>query len=678
MKKVLGLVLGICLVSSLYAQSAVTAAKDAGLDKEAQSAGVTVEEGVQKAKESGYSDQEIIKAIEQRKKDGLQNNGLQQEYLSETKAASTGYRKFEDEMFFSGKEELMRAAKQDIFSAAPYGHSIFSDVPQNFEPLDFGPVDPGYLIGPGDELVINLWGQVQIVYNAVVDREGKVSIPDVGMVLLNGYTLADARKKISDRLAMVYSGIKNRSISVDISMGKLKKIKVFVLGEAQKPGGYILNSMTTVFNALYYAGGPTKKGSLRMVKLIRNNQVVSTLDLYQLLLEGKNTSELRLQSEDIIFVPIIKKRVALPRGVKRPGIYELTGDEGLKSLIAMAGGMRPDAYTHMVHINRTGNEGTSRVIDVNLEEIIKSDTDFELYNEDVIGISKVPENVDNYVTIDGSVLIPGLYEMVPEMTVSDLIQKSGGLLKSAYRFRTEVSRILFYSRPDTTLTFTIDLDTDGMDSFKLKPRDRVFIKQDPDWELQRNVTIDGKVRFPGKYSLRSSNERLISLVKRAGGIQANAYPEGLIFVREGVGQIDVNLKKALQKPGGLNDIVLKDGDALYLPEIPASVSVVGQVRFPVSTLHESGKSVGYYLEKVGGLTEEADRGRITLRLANGRNVKPRKFLWMFNMTSVPPGATIVVPQKKDGSAIKWGEVIQNTTAILSAAAVTILAIKQID
>jgi protein involved in polysaccharide export with SLBB domain len=678
MKKIILTLLLVLGTLPVLAQDAVKVAKDAGLESEAQKSGVSIEEGIQRAKGSGYTDQEILNAIEQKKKNGNQSYEPTKEYLSWTKAASTGYLPFEDEIIFSNKDELMKLAKQDIFAANPFGYNIFQNVPQTFEPLDFGPVDPNYLVGPGDEIIINLWGQVQVIYTAVVDREGKISIPDVGLVILNGYTLNDARIKISDRLARVYSGIKNRSISVDISLGKLKKIKVFVLGEAQKPGGYVLNSMTTVFNALYYAGGPTRKGSLRMVKLIRNNQVIATLDLYQLLLKGQNTSEIRLQSEDVIFIPLIKKRVALPKGVCRPGIYELIEGEGLKTVLSLAGGLRPDAYTDIIHVNRTGADGTAKIIDVRYGEIVQSENDFALFNEDVIGMYKVPENIDNFITIDGSVLIPGLYELAGGMTVRDLINRAGGVLQSAYKFRIEISRILFYSRPESTLTFSIDLDAAETDSFLLKPRDIVFIKQDPDWELQRNVTIEGKVTFPGKYSLHSTNERMTSLIKRAGDLKTTAYPEGLIFVREGVGQIDVDLKRALQNKGKLDDILLKDGDYLYIPEKPASIAVRGEVLFPISTLHEPGKSVGYYLEKVGGLTEDADKGKITLRLANGRNVKPKKFLWTFNLTKVPPGATIVVPKKKETEGIKWGDVIQNTTAIVSATAVMILAIKQIN
>lgn len=677
MRKIILILLTVVWGSTLVAQDAVQAAKDAGLESEAQQSGVTVEEGVQKAKAAGYSDQEILKAIEQKKKDGSQNYEPERGYLSETKAAKAGSRIFEEEIPFNFKGELMQVSKQNIFATKPFGYNIFDDIPQTFEPLDFGPVDPNYLIGPGDEIIINLWGQVQMDNSSIVDREGKISIPDVGIVILNGLTLVEAKKKISNRMSRVYSGIRSKSISIDISMGKLKKIKVFVLGEVKTPGGYTLNSMTTAFNALYYAGGPTKKGSFRLIKLIRNNQIIGSLDLYELILNGKNTNDIRIQSEDVIFVPLVAKRVAIPRGVYRPGIYELLDNEGLKRLLDISGGMRPDAYVDMIHINRTSKDGTTRLLDLNYKDLLNREDDFALENEDVIGIYKVPENIDNFVTIDGSVLIPGIYEMKPNMTVDDLIAKAGGLLKSAYKYKTEISRILFYSRPDSTLTFAVDLENDEAGDFVLKPRDIVFVKQDPDWELQRTVEIEGKVMFPGTYSLHSANERLTSLIKRAGGLKANAYPEGLIFARQKKGQIDVDLKKALQNKGKLDDILLKDGDYLYIPEKPASIAVMGEVLFPINTLHEPGKSVGYYLEKVGGLTEDADKGKITLRLANGRNVKPKKFLWVFNLTKVPPGATIIVPKKKETEGIKWGDVIQNTAAIVSTAVVTILLIQQL-
>jgi len=185
------------------------------------------------------------------------------------------------------------------------------------------------------------------------------------------------------------------------------------------------------------------------------------------------------------------------------------------------------------------------------------------------------------------------------------------------------------------------------------------------------------VYFPGYYSLAAEGERLSSIIKRAGGLKPRAYPEGSIFSRAGEGQIDVNLAKALNKTGNLHDIVMRDGDVLAIPERPATVNVSGEVRFPVNTIYEPNHGFKHYLEKVGGTTEDADRKRITVRLPNGRNMNPKTFFGLFQR-NIPPGASIIVPKKKESAGVKWSEVIQSTTAILTTAVVIVVGINQLQ
>ncbi|MBI4726217.1 SLBB domain-containing protein [candidate division TA06 bacterium] len=661
------------IAALLFFQSAL--AQDAA--KAITEAGLTVPDAVDKAKEVGYSDQEILKAIEQAKNEGKvpveQPSVPDEKRIKETLGLSRTFQEIQNAVFES--YNIITTPKYRLFALPPFGYEIFNNPPASFEPLDYGPADPNYQIGPGDELAVSLYGDVQYSNTFKVDREGKITIPEAGIIIVNGETLAAASKKIVERLSLVYSGIRSRSISADITLGKLKRIKIFVMGEVRQPGGFTISSTNTAFTALYYAAGPTNQGSLRRVQVLRNNKTIATIDLYDLILKGKKDSDIRLQNGDVVYVPLAPKKVAIPRGVYRPGIYEPLPGEGLKAVLALAGGLRPDAYTDIIQINRTGKDGLVKLIDLPSKEIAGSAAEYDLESEDVIGIYKVPEGVDNIVQINGLVLIPGTYQITDSTTLGDLITKAGGLLKIAYQPRAEVSRILFYARPESTVTFILNLDSEADLSFPLKFRDKVIVRQDPDYHLQKGVTIDGMVHFPGYYSLTAEGERLSSVIKRAGGLKPLAYPEGSIFSRAGAGQIDVNLAKALSNNGSLHDVVMRDGDALSVPEMPSTVNVIGAVRFPVNTLYERGQGYKYYLEKVGGATEEADRKRITVRLPNGRNMKPKTFFGLVQR-DIPPGASIIVPRKKESTDINWGDVLQNTAAIISTAVMTIAVIRQ--
>lgn len=678
MKKAFYILLLAVLTSQLTAQDAVNAIKEAGLDAEVGKVGLTVPDAVEKAREVGYSDQDILEAIEKTKGEARPgeeiNDQPEQRKVKESLSRNQSFREWQNSVLES--YNIVKTPKSRLFVLPPFGYEIFNKPPASFEPLDYGPADPNYQIGPEDELVVSMYGDVQASSIHRVDREGKINLAEAGMVIINGLTLAEAQKKITERLSLAYAGIKSRTVSVDVTLGKLKRIKIFVMGEVRQPGGFTISSTSTAFTALYYAGGPTNQGSLRRVQVLRNNKTISTIDIYDLILKGKKDSDVRLQNGDVVYVPLAPKKVAIPRGVNRPGIYEPLPGEGLKAVLALAGGLRPDAYTEVIQLNRTGPDGLVNLIDLPYKELSASPDDFELENEDVFGIFKVPEGVDNIVNIDGFVLIPGSYQISEGTTLGELIDKAGGLLKIAYRPRAEVSRMLFYARPESTVTFCLDLDSEQDRNFPLKYKDRIIIRQDPDYQFQKRVMVDGMVNFPGYYSLAIDGERLSTVIRRAGGLKHLAYPEGSIFNRAGEGQIDVDLNRAMKKPGSLHDIVMRDGDVISIPERPATVNVSGEVRFPVNTIYEPNRGYKHYLEKVGGTTEDADRSRITVRLPNGRNMKPKSF-WGLVQRDIPAGSSIIVPKKKEGTKIKWGDVIQSTTAILTTTVVIIVGIDQL-
>src|SRR5689334_2244125 len=227
----------------------------------------------------------------------------------------------------------------------PFGYEIFSYAPTTFEPLAAGPVDPDYPIGPGDEVIVTLWGDNEFTHAAVVNREATITVPDIGQVVLNGLTLAQAKRTITDRLSAVYSGLRARrpTTFVDVTLGKLRTVQVFILGDVVRPGGYTISSVSTVLNALYSAGGPTPRGSMRDVRIIRHNDVYRHVDLYGYILTGSKAEDVRLQSGDVVFVPPVGKVVAVLGEVGRPAIYELAAGERFQALLRLSGGVKSTA-----------------------------------------------------------------------------------------------------------------------------------------------------------------------------------------------------------------------------------------------------------------------------------------------------------------------------------------------
>ena len=742
-----------------------TGAQETGeLKKKATEMGMTTEEAIEKAKEAGFSEEEIKKAIEEEKKEGVKPEEKIVEEVVEEEA---------EEMEAAKAAPPPRAAGIRFF-----GYDIFNLTPRTFEPLDVGPVDPKYPIGPGDEIIIRLWGEVEDFHSLVVDREGKIFVPNVGRMIVNGLNLEDVRKKLTTGMASAYSGIKEKTTFVDVSLGKLKKIKVFIVGEVVRPGGYTIPSVSMVFNALYYAGGPTVRGSLRKIKVIRHNKVVAEIDLYEYLLFGERKNDIRLHNFDTILIPPIGKRVSLKGKVHRPAIYELADGEALKELIEIAGGVESDAYTERIQITRIIEDEMKEIVDINLKEIFESEDDnFSLNDRDEIMVFPILDIIENYVDLEGNVLRPGRFELLPGMTVNDLIQKgkgiledtyldralilrtlpdltktikrfnlqkaimgdtlqnhllqrwdvvmirsiwdvgiekmdavsifgrianpgtyefydgmtlkdlifiAGGLTKEAYKLQAEVSRIIPEKGTDSTEVIFVelkegyDIDEDTTGSFLLQDNDIVFVRKNPHWQLQRNVTVDGEVVFPGTYSLETNEERLSHIIRRAGGLKETAYPEGARFLRSknNIGRIDVDLKDALRHPKGINDIILEKGDQIFIPREMASVYVKGEVRFPISVLYEPGKNVSHYVKRAGGFTDYADKKHVKLILPNGRITKQRKFLW-FDITSVHPGSMIVVPRAKETEGIDWGDVIKNVSSVVSSAVMVIFVIDRL-
>ncbi|MDZ4383903.1 MAG: SLBB domain-containing protein, partial [Nitrospirota bacterium] len=392
-----------------------------------------------------------------------------------------------------------------------FGYNLFDQSPTSFAPVEAIPVGPDYVLGPGDEMSVAIWGKVTGEYRRIIDKDGKINLPTVGVLQIAGLTFQGAKGFIEKEYGRYYTDMK-----INISMGNLKSIRVFVVGNVQRPGSYTISSFSTIITALFAAGGPGKVGSMRNVQLKRNGQTVASLDLYDFLLKGDKT-DVRLLSEDVIFIPPVGPLVGIAGNVKVPAIYELKGETRLSDLISMAGGTNSISFKNRVQIQRVegGREQTLR--EMNLSEIEKGKgNDIVLKDGDVLKIFPISQTVEKVVHVTGAVKSPGTYGFRTGMTLKDLLTYTGGLLRYASNDEAELTRVSISSEGPKTERIIVKLkealEGDAQYNIPLKEDDYLFVRTVPEWELYRTVTISGEVRYPGTYTIQK-RETLSSLIE---------------------------------------------------------------------------------------------------------------------------------------------------------------------
>jgi len=596
-------------------------------------------------------------------------------------------------------------APSDVF-----GVDVFQRTTTQFLPLLGGPVPSDYKLGPGDNLVLIITGDVELAYSLPVTREGFLVIPQVGQVHVANLTLDQLRELLYSRLGRVYSGVRrgpNATTRFDVSVANVRANQVYVVGEVAQPGAYQLSALGTVFTALYAAGGVTERAKLRGVEVQRLGKTVATLDMYDYLLKGDTRSDIRLETGDVIFVPIHESRVRLRGAVLRPAVYELKSGETLVDLLKAAGGFRPDAALERLKVQRVlpanerGAQTTARVtIDVPL--IANEPPRFVLEDGDVVQVDSLASAADQYsVGISGMVHQGGTYPWRPGMTLRQLLVLARGPLIGADLREAEIARLpADRSRGQLATTMRVPLDstylferdsagryigppgvafpaTGTAQDVPLEPFDNVLIFRQPDFELQRTVTITGQVRFPGNYALRAKDDRLTDLLERAGGLTPQAYPEGIRFIRAtaDAGRINVDLPKALKDHSARDNMILQPGDSVNIPEYQPSVKIVGAVNSPGSVLYRRGAGLDYYLSAAGGFRQKANRGGVSVQLANGETRTRRRTLFFSSNPTPGPGSEIFVPfrdptQAKTDYVALFGSIAQilaSTIAIIVVA-----------
>ncbi|CAG0928148.1 Polysialic acid transport protein KpsD [Rhodocyclaceae bacterium] len=704
---------------------------------------------------------------------------------------------------------LLKPEPLGVDALKPFGYDVFRNAPTTFAQASDVPVPPDYTIGPGDSIELQFLGNVKGLYTLTVGRDGRIRLPEIGPMAVAGMRFAEMQEAIVSSVAEQMIGTR-----VSVGMGRLRSLQVMITGDAEHPGAYTVGGLSTASNALMAAGGIKPIGSLRRVRVLRAGQVVSTLDLYDLLLRGNSANDVRLQSGDVVFVPPLGESAAVAGEVRRPALYELAGAATAGSLVDLGGGLTESAAPGVATIERIDPSRGRMVLNVNLGtregretrlrngDVLRIPTVRDTLNESIVVAGQVyqpgarqyqkgmyltqvlssvealkpnadldyvlvrrelppdrrielhsvslaralrnPRGADDLllaprdqilvfdmegsrepllrpvleefrrqstmaapagiVSIGGSVRMPGEYPLEPDMTVGDLVRAGGSLSEAAFGGEAELAR---YQVVDgqvrkasvVTLDLAAALAGDPKADLRLQPFDTLTIRRVPQWGDQEFVTLEGEIRFPGRYPIRRG-ETLGALLARAGGLTDQAFPSGAVFTRQAlkereaqqlatladrlerdlallavqsaqagkeapgtsslaagqsllaelrntrpVGRLAIDLPALLREaPGAADDILLRDEDRLRIPRRMQEVTVIGEVQTSTSQLYQDGLARDDYINLSGGFTQKADKGRVYVIRANGQVAAASSSRWLpSGRINIQPGDTIVVP-----------------------------------
>lgn len=598
-------------------------------------AGISHEEAIRRARSEGitlerylFPDRptaEELAVVDDRARALAENSTLEQKPFADFSVDEPEDR--HERYFVKEFQNRDRAGELEAF-----GYNIFRFPATTFEPVQNIPPPPTYRLGPGDEVIISVWGEVQLYHRLMVNRDGSIFIPDVGPVVVAGLTLTEARARLTSVMARVYSSLDETRRDVrsylDLSLGALRTIQVFVLGDVKRPGGYTLSSMSTSFKALYFAGGPTINGSMRAIRVLRGNQEIAVIDFYEYALRGDQSSDVRLEDGDIVFVPPVGPRVAVAGSVVRPAIYEVREGERLGDIISMAGGLRFDAYIDRIHIERVvpfaqrhDFRYTMLDIDVRFENAdnITSST-YRIEAGDVVTVFTREPRLENRVRIIGNVFKPGIYELKQGMRVRDLIDRADGLLDDTFTDRATLVRVRESDLRREILRVDLQraMEGDPMHNIELQRLDELYVYSHDYFFPEQTVTISGEVRNPGTYT-RGEGMTVEDLIVLAGGATERADLQEIT-----VSRIDLSSERIYTElfrvplpdeywavhsnPRGF---VLEDFDHVTVPADPRRdrqrfVEIRGEVRYPgrYAILNDE-ERISDIVLRAGGLRETA-------------------------------------------------------------------------
>jgi len=679
------------------------------------------------------------------------------------------------------KEEIIELVNREDETPEPeyYGYAYFANK-SKLVMLDNLPAPVNYLVGPGDEIIITIWGDTQLREKATISRDGSIYFENVGLVSLVNLSFEQAQKVLRARFEKVFATLRGGARAttfMEVTLGNLKSVNIHFLGEVVSPGLMPVHPFSTVTTGLIQAGGVSTIGSLREVQVLRGGRVLETIDYYEYLQEGSIEKNIRLLDNDVISVPVRKSTIQVRGKVRRPGIFELKQGETLAHLIKYAGGLMNDAgakveirrvlppefrkaaaeniqhiwvelkeagtiqlmdgdevrivplyvsdqfvkiegqvknageftlapgmdvrdllelsggvftsdhwskvYPYRADLIRSDrNTGRSEILPIRLDKLKDGDDGQNLVLEPNDKLIIYPTEINKYnktVEIFGDVRNPGEYSLDENMGLTDLILRAGGFSYSAYPAEVIINSVdPFVSKGKKLSTERkLKVDPESFNQFqapddqKLQNKDQVFVRRHPDYELQRNITLDGEVRLPGVYALEVQDENLASLIQRAGGLKDEAFMQGLriqrgdkrlILERKGKDKVDLNLP-------------LRPGDFVYIPKHTNTVEVMGQVNSPGLVQFKKGLSVKDYIKIAGNFTEDGDRRSVAVYYANGES--KTRFLWMY--PEVREGSKIVVYKKPEELPLdKTVFLTEFTTIVIQSLSLLLVASKVIN
>jgi len=507
-----------------------------------------------------------------------------------------------------------------------FGSELFTTSSLVFEPNLRIPAPAEYILGPDDEIIVYVYGYSEKKYELTVNEQGEVYIPNVGPIFVNGLSLEQAGEKIKSKLgSTIYRAINSGQTKVQISLGKIRSIRVTVIGQAKKPGNYTVSSLTTLYNILYLCGGPTPMGSYRDIEVIRGNNVKRTADLYDFLVDGNQKDNILLQEGDVIRIPYYKNRVKLSGNIKREGKYEMLDNETFSDLLKYCGGFTDNAYRGTVTVIRI-TDTEKKIIDLDASQY----STFKTSGSDEYKVGKLQDEFGNRIFISGSVLRPGPYELNPNMGVKDLIEKAGGLARDAYTKRVSIFR---YMKNKMPIMVSVNLDSilEFNKDVKLIKDDSIAIHSIFEFNDNYFVSIEGNIRNPGLVKWRE-NLSLRDLLLSSGGLTEFGDSSNIEISRR---IKNVNVDEAnhdeteifkvnlASKNGQLKDVYLQPFDMVIIKTLPGystqrTVLVTGEVKSPGRySLQKSGDKISDIIKRVGGFKASADSSAITIR----RNAK---------------------------------------------------------
>jgi protein involved in polysaccharide export with SLBB domain len=525
--------------------------------------------------------------------------------------------------------------KLDIFEGLKpkiFGADLFKNTNLTFEPNLRMATPKSYVVGPDDELLIDLSGDNDVNYKLKVSPDGTIRLQYVGLVSVGGLTIEQATAKIRTSMSGTYPGLKNGRTNVAVTLGNIRSIKVTVVGEVVKPGSYTVPSLYTVFNVLYESGGPNQNGSFRKIQVIRNNKVISTVDVYDFLLNGIQKSNIRLQDQDVINVPVYQTRVEVAGEVKRPALYETLNTESLEDVIRFAGGFSNQAYTAQIKVLQNTNR-ERKITDIPADGYIK----YNPLNGDKYIVEAILDRFENRVEIKGAVFREGAYELDKGLTLKGLIEKANGLKEDAFLNRAYINR-LNADNTQALISFDLSRIMAGTEpDIPLQREDKVTISSLFDLRDEYKISIQGEVRYPGTIEYADSIS-LGDVIQKAGGFREGATPNRIevsrrvknsdatsmsartaeVFTINVDPQLRILGPKFILKPFDMVSVRSSEG---Y--QVQKQVKLEGEVLYPGTyTITQKNEKISDLIKRAGGLTPLAYAEGASLKRPGAEKMNP--------------------------------------------------------